>query len=477
MLFNSYEFIFIFLPITLLVYFTFARFKLTKLATASLVIASLIFYSYWDIRYLPLLLISILFNYLIGTTIERTRSKTFLIIGITVNLALLGYFKYMSFFIRAINDTVGSGFPVPEIILPLGISFFTFTQTAFLIDAFRGETKNYSLLTYSLFVTVFPHLIAGPILYHKDMIPQFSRLRNFVFSHKNFAMGIGFFVIGLFKKVIIADTLSPWVKIAFINAQELTLIDAWVGAISYTFQLYFDFSGYSDMAIGLGLMFNFKLPINFNSPYKSKSIIEFWRRWHMTLSLFLKNYLYIPLGGNKYGNLKRMRNLIITMLLGGLWHGAGWTFIIWGGLHGIFLAINHFWRKLNKSLPNKISWILTFTCVIVAWVFFRANNIHDAISIVHAMFGFKGTAIPIQYTGKLHTLLPMFTYKNLYIENLNRQIAILSVLLIIVLKAPNTQEIMKNFKPKSYLAVIMVIMAIASLLTINKVSEFLYFQF
>ena len=338
MLFNSYEFIFIYLPITLLIYFTFAGFHYTKLATTSLIVASLVFYSYWDIRYLPLLLLSIVLNYNIGAALERNHSRILLILGLTVNLALLGYFKYYGFFIHSVNDIFSNGLIVPEIILPLGISFFTFTQTAFLIDSFRGETQKYSFLNYTLFVTVFPHLIAGPILYHKDMIPQFSRLRNFVFLHKNFTMGLGFFIIGLFKKIIIADTLSPWVKIAFSHAQNLTLIDAWLGAVSYTFQLYFDFSGYSDMAIGLGLMFNFHLPINFNSPYKSKSIIEFWRRWHMTLSVFLKNYLYIPLGGNKSGELKRTRNLIITMFLGGLWHGAGWTFIIWGSLHGIYLV-------------------------------------------------------------------------------------------------------------------------------------------
>ncbi|MDD3149739.1 MAG: MBOAT family protein, partial [Candidatus Gastranaerophilales bacterium] len=381
MLFNSYEFIFIFLPITLIIFYTLAKFRLTKLATLSLVIASLGFYSYWDVRYLPLLLCSILFNYTIGTAIEKSLNKYLLAFGILIDLVLLGYFKYTGFFLSSINDTFSSSFFVPEIILPLGISFFTFTQIAFLVDAYRGETKNYSLLTYSLFVTFFPHLIAGPILHHKDIIPQFSKLKNFVFSYKNMALGVAIFSIGLFKKVIIADTLAPWVKLIFDNASTATFIEAWTGALGYTLQLYFDFSGYSEMAIGLGLMLNINLPINFNSPYKALSIVDFWRRWHITLSSFLKNYLYIPLGGNRKGEFSRIKNLLITMLLGGLWHGAGWTYIIWGALHGIYLVINHSWNKLKISMPKFLAWTITFLSVVIAWVFFRAKNIGDAISI------------------------------------------------------------------------------------------------
>ena len=282
------------------------------------------FYAYWDARYLPLLLVSILFNYTVGSLIERHKSKLGLIIGVTVNLSLLTYFKYTNFFLSSFNEMFQTAIYVPKIILPLGISFFTFTQIAYLVDAYRGETQRYSLLTYSLFVTVFPHLIAGPILYHKNMIPQFSKLKNYVFTHKNMALGAAFFSVGLFKKVMIADSLAPWAKVVFDNAGMVSFIEAWAGALAYTFQLYFDFSGYSEMAIGLGLMFNFKLPVNFNSPYKATSIIEFWRRWHITLSEFLRNYLYIPLGGNRNGQYGRMRNLLITMLLGGLWHGAGW---------------------------------------------------------------------------------------------------------------------------------------------------------
>ncbi|WP_018702980.1 MBOAT family O-acyltransferase [Anaeromusa acidaminophila] len=479
MLFNSYEFIFVFLPSIVVIYFFLSKLKLLKLATISLIGASLVFYLYWDVKYLPLLLISILFNYCVGLRIEATRKKTWLCFGVLTNLSLLGYFKYAGFLLRTINDVFGASYFVPEITLPLGISFFTFTQTAYLVDAYRGETRKYSFLSYFLFVTIFPHLIAGPILYHKDMIPQFSRMRNFIFSHKNFGLGLSFFVLGLFKKVVIADTLSPWVKIAFDNAQQLTLIDAWLGAILYTFQLYFDFSGYSEMAIGLGLMLNLKLPINFNSPYKATSIIDFWRRWHITLSQFLKNYLYIPLGGNREGEAKRLRNLMITMLLGGLWHGAGWTFIVWGGLHGIYLVFNHLWKRLNKPLPRRAAWGITFVCVIVAWVFFRASNLSDALAIIQAMLGMKGIIV----SSNLITMAPLLFHSlninqgMLYVENSGKEIGVMLLLFVVVLKMPNTQELVSLVKPTKMVAIAIVIIAVVSIFKINKVSEFLYFQF
>lgn len=459
MLFNSYEFIFMFLPITVLIYFINTKFHYTKLATTTLVISSCVFYAYWDLKYLPLLLCSIIFNYIIGMTIEKTRSKQLLQFGIIVNLSLLVYFKYSSFFIKALNDGIGTTLLIPEIILPLGISFFTFTQIAFLVDAYRGETQNYSFLTYSLFVTFFPHLIAGPILYHKDIIPQFSKLRNFVFSHKNMSLGLAFFSIGLFKKVIIADTLAPWVKLVFDNAHAITTTEAWVGAIAYTLQLYFDFSGYSEMALGLGFMLNIKLPINFNSPYRALSVIDFWRRWHITLSVFLRNYLYIPLGGNRHGNIKRIRNLLITMLLGGLWHGAGWTFVIWGGLHGIYLVINHSWRKNNIKLPAFFSWLLTFICVVIAWVFFRATDVDNAFLILKAMCGLTNHIGGVKILG-----------------NTSNDIKIITILLLLT-QWTNTQELVAKKYPKILWIIIVSILLLISLLNLSKTSEFLYFQF
>ena len=458
MLFNSYEFIFVFLPITLLMYFGIAKFKSTNMALGFLVLASLVFYSYWDINNLPILLFSIIFNYIMGNLIEKNKSKKWLIFSIFLNLLMLGYFKYSSFFIMNFNAIFNMSLPVPEIILPLGISFFTFTQTAYLVDVYRNETGRYSFLKYSLFVTVFPHLIAGPILYHKKIIPQFSDKINFILSYKNIAIGIFIFSLGLFKKVVLADSLSPWVNVVFENSSRIGFVDAWLGALGYTLQLYFDFSGYSEMAIGLGLMFNLKLPINFNLPYKSTSIIEFWRRWHMSLSEFLKYYLYIPMGGNRLGEYKRMRNLFLTMLLGGLWHGAGWTFVIWGVLHGIYLIINHFWRKIGYVIPNKLSWVITIISVIFAWVFFRSDNINDAFNICSAMIGLRSNLDNVSLVSK-------------------SKFIIVFVLFLIVLYENNIDKRIDGFKSNYLFLAITIIALLWSLFSFAQVSEFLYFQF
>jgi Predicted membrane protein involved in D-alanine export len=477
MLFNSYIFIFLFLPVTLLVFYLLARFKKIKTAQVSLVIASLIFYAYWDIRYLPLLLLSMTFNYIMGSKIEYSRDKKLLAFSVGVDLALLGYFKYTDFFLQTVNTLGGTSIPLPHIILPLGISFFTFTQIAYLVDAYRGETEKYSLSSFSLFVSFFPHLIAGPILYHKKIIPQFNDLKNYVFSSKNMSLGVSLFAMGLFKKVMIADNLAPWAQAAFSHAQQLTFMDAWAGALAYTLQLYFDFSAYSEMAIGLGLMLNIELPINFNSPYKSTSIVEFWRRWHMTLSEFLKNYLYIPLGGNRHGESRRMTNVFLTMLLGGLWHGAGWTFVVWGGLHGVFIVINHQWRRLKIKLPAVLSWLLTMICVTVCWVFFRAESLPDALHMVQAMFGLHG--LPQSLAGILPGLqsygLQFATA--VHLPGGTRELLVLGGLMLILAVVPNPQQIVARLQPNWRWAIIIALLMAVSILGMEKATDFLYFQF
>jgi len=499
MLFNSYPFIFVFLPITLIGFFSLTKFRLTQIATAWLVIASLAFYAYWNIAYLPLLLISIAFNYEIGRRLGRAQPKSqpaqlLLGVGITLNLVLLGYYKYAHFFVNSWNHLFASNWTIPPIILPLGISFYTFTQTAYLVDAYRGETKEvkYNWLTYSLFVTFFPHLIAGPILHHKEMIPQFYRQRNFVFSQKNLALGLTLFTLGMFKKVVIADSLSDWVATVFGDANTVTFLEAWAGALSYTFQLYFDFSGYSDMAIGLGTMININLPLNFNSPYKATSISDFWRRWHITLSNFLRDYLYIPLGGNRLGRIRQYSNLLITMLLGGLWHGAGWTFVIWGGIHGIFLVINHWWRKLGIPLPKFLAWTITFFSVLFSWVIFRSHNLSDAMNILKAMTGVGGIVLPIKYQSSLNWMVNFgVQFKDVSgldslspLLNINRTTSVvtsvpfvLSLLMLCVTLLPNTQEIMQLVKPTWLWVTLLSGIAAICLLSLNQVSEFLYFQF
>jgi alginate O-acetyltransferase complex protein AlgI len=348
-LFNSPEFILFYLPVVVAVFFLLARWQ-RKAAALWLAVASLFFYGWWNPNFVVLLLASVVFNFYMGSAISRRREaisafstaksvRPLLVLAIGANLALLAYFKYANFFIDSTNALTGSNFALLNIVLPLGISFFTFTQIAFLVDASRGLAREYDFVHYLLFVTYFPHLIAGPVLHHKQMMPQFAERSTYLPNRENIVVGLTIFCVGLAKKVIIADSLSVYASPVFAAAEKgvaITFFEAWGGLLAYTFQLYFDFSGYSDMAIGLSLLFGVTLPINFNSPYQATNIIEFWRRWHMTLSQFLRDYLYVPLGGNRLGVSRRHFNLMVTMVLGGLWHGANWTFVIWGALHGFF---------------------------------------------------------------------------------------------------------------------------------------------
>ncbi|MDY6896734.1 MAG: MBOAT family protein, partial [Cyanobacteriota bacterium] len=393
MLFNSLEFIFLFLPITLLAFFQIGKTGNYRFAIAFLVAASVLFYGWWNPPYLILLIFSLIFNYFIGSALSNKfkiyfSKKLLLTLGIIVNLALIGYFKYANFFLSSVSGLVGKNFDIENIVLPLAISFFTFQQIAYLVDAYKGETKEYNFLDYCLFVTFFPQLIAGPIVHHKEVMPQFADKSTYRFNLENMAVGMTIFSMGLFKKVVFADNIAVYATPIFKAASEgvaPALFEAWIAALAYTLQLYFDFSGYSDMAIGIARMFGIKLPINFNSPYKAISISDFWRRWHITLSNFLRDYLYIPLGGSRKGEIRRNLNLLITMLLGGLWHGAGWTFVFWGGLHGTYLVINHQYRSLRKRLGHDLrntnwldrgfGWLITFVAVVIGWVFFRAESI------------------------------------------------------------------------------------------------------
>jgi len=409
LLFNSYEFIFLFLPITFFVYFYLNTKRLTEAGKAFLVFASLVFYAWWNVKYLPLILISMLVNYAVGRELSRHRAnhrtyspKKLLAAGIVFNLALLGYYKYSDFFIENVNRVLDAHIPLLHLALPLAISFYTFQQIAYLVDSYRNETKEYDFLNYAVFVTFFPQLIAGPIVHHAEMMPQFAKLRNKVKNYYNIALGLFVFSMGLFKKVVIADSFAVWATQGFDVAKELNMLEAWVASLSYTFQLYFDFSGYTDMAIGAALLFNIKLPMNFFSPYKAVSIQDFWRRWHITLSRFLKDYLYIPLGGNRNGKIRTYFNLFLTFLLGGIWHGAGWTFVVWGALHGGALVVHRIWQQAGMRMPKILGWFLTFHFINIAWVFFRANSFHDAKKVLKGMFGFVH---PHLYdTHRFHTL-------------------------------------------------------------------------
>jgi alginate O-acetyltransferase complex protein AlgI len=416
MLFTTAGFAFLYLPVVLLGFLLFGRF-LTAYAAAWLFAASVFFYGYWMPQFTLLLVGSVVVNFTVGRQISASRAaetrsqrraRAWMVSGILFNLVLLGYFKYANFFIESVEALTGSALHVGRVLLPIGISFFTFTQIAFLADAYQKGISEYKFTHYGLFVTYFPHLVAGPVLHHAQMMPQFGRAATYRFQLANLAAGCAIFALGLLKKVVIADGLSPYADCVFDAVQGGGMpssAEAWLGALAYTLQLYFDFSGYSDMAIGLSWMFNVRLPFNFNSPYKARNISDFWRRWHMTLSTFLRDYLYIPLGGNRRGPVRRYVNLAITMLLGGLWHGASWTFVFWGGLHGAYLAVNHAFQALTSDtaarrqaspLFSAASWLLTLLAVIVAWVFFRAATFTAASRMLQAMFAFPGAASGLQ---------------------------------------------------------------------------------
>ncbi|MGL6119911.1 MAG: MBOAT family O-acyltransferase, partial [Fusobacteriaceae bacterium] len=366
MLFNSFVFIFLFLPITLIVYFLLNNYGKEKLAKAWLVLGSLYFYSYFNYKYTYLIVLSIFVNYCIGNILNEKKSvkrtiytKSYFIVGLIFNIGMLFYFKYYDFFIGNMNSVLKINLPILKLMLPLGISFFTFQQLSFLIDSYKGKSQKYDFLSYSLFVTFFPQLIAGPIVLPEEMLPQFENHDNKKINYENINRGLYLFSIGLAKKVLIADSISPFADAGFDKMTSLTFIEGWLTSISYTMQLYFDFSGYCDMAMGIALMFNIILPLNFNSPYKSTSIQEFWKRWHMTLGRFLTNYLYIPLGGNRKGELKTLRNLSIVFLASGIWHGAGWNFIIWGALHGLAILIHRTWKNKGYKMPALLGWAIT----------------------------------------------------------------------------------------------------------------------
>ena len=456
MLFNTFDFILLFLPITWLVYFSLNKMHLVEASRVWLVLCSLFFYGYWNINYVILILISIFFNFMVGNMLSLYNFKQrrlMLTLGVSVNLAFLGYYKYTNFFVENINTLLNTNIQVGKIILPLAISFFTFQQIAYLVDSYKRETKEYDFVNYALFVTFFPQLIAGPIVHHKEIIPQFISKRAKLVNYKNLYFGLSAFIIGLAKKVIIADNLAPIVNDGFNNFQNLTTGAAWITSISYTFQLYFDFSGYCDMAYGAALMFNIVLPMNFNSPYQSLNIQDFWRRWHITLSKWLQMYVYIPLGGNRKGNIRTYLNLFIVFVICGIWHGAGWTFILWGIVHGLGMLLYRFYKNnFQKKFPISplLSWVLTFNFVNAAWVLFRADNIKQAEKILSKMYDW---------------------------HNYKQEVALL-LLLIIILSGKNiyNEGIKSSYGTSIWIAIVAFI-SLVCMLTIYQASPFLYFNF
>ena len=525
MLFNSFEFIFGFIPLTLLGFILLTRWRSRPLPSQPvtrtrvmiwMVAASLFFYGWWNPWNLPLIIGSIGLNYGLGLQLNNGQlskmgRRGLLIGGIIINLASIGYFKYAGFFLEILGSLSGRTFTGPELELPLGISFFTFQQIAYLIDTYRQETKNYSFIQYALFVSFFPQLIAGPIVHHRDVAEQFHDRNTFKFSKTNLETAITIFAIGLFKKVMLADAVSVYANPIFAAAETgetFGFTVAWLGALAYGMQLYFDFSAYSDMATGAAYAFGIRLPLNFDSPYKAISITQFWQRWHITLSRFLRDYLYIPLGGNRKGEPRRYFNVLITMLLGGLWHGAGWTFIVWGGIHGLMLIINYIWRYLEnklwrspptsppqtqsplKFLQNLIGWLITFLAVQWTWIFFRAETLQGGWAIASSALGLNGFDLPEDWPELLGT------------DAITGWITV-SILLAIALLAPNIQQWLGDrrvtltaprperaiaaplnpilekitWSPHPLWAIICGVMAVTAILNMTRLQEFLYFQF
>jgi alginate O-acetyltransferase complex protein AlgI len=520
MLFNSYDFVCIFLPISLIGFWLFCRLHKPAFVKGWLILVCLLFYSIWSLKFLFLLFTSIAVNWLLGEALSRQRSrlsegekttpilKLILILGIGFNLGIIGYFKYANFFIDTVNYLGLNLAAIENLILPLAISFYTFQQIGYLVEIARNKGKNYSFPDFLLFVLFFPQLIAGPILNADELIPQFQTF-NHRLNFRHLAIGLTLFGVGLFKKTVIADSVAGYATPIFAAAdhgETISFLLAWQASLAYTLQLYFDFSGYSDMAMGLSQMFNVKLPMNFFSPYKAISIADFWRRWHISLGRFLRNYLYIPLGGSRQGEMRRYFNLLITMILGGLWHGASWTFVLWGGLHGIYLCIDHGWRRFLKQRGwafelRSHQWLarlLTLLAVIVSWVLFRATTLSGASQILWGMFGGNGFVLPnnladhLGFLGLLGVefgplqnyaeiqgslLLLICLGSTLFLPNLYQIMIRESVVLDVYNHLSDQKIAWYTWRPTVKYASLTAVIFVVALIFCNQVSEFLYFQF
>jgi len=519
MLFNSYPFLLLFLPITLIGYVIIGRTLGRNAVFGWLVAASLFFYGWWNWYFLALLLASLLFNYAAGTWLskldKRPPGKFVLGVALAFNVGFLGYFKYKNFFLENVSALLGANWTFLPVVLPLGISFYTFQKIAYLVDSYQGKTRGYGFRDFCLFVSFFPQLIAGPITHHGEIMPQFRKQDTARAHWGDWSVGLTLFVFGLAKKVLLADRLAAFASPVFQVAKggaDFGLTEAWVGVLAYTLQLYFDFSGYSDMAIGLARLFGIRLPMNFNSPYQATNIADFWRRWHVTLSRFLRDYLYIPLGGNRRGPVRKYLNLFLTMLIGGIWHGAGWTFVIWGALHGAYLLVYHAWRDWREKhqTPNTkhqitsklqtpnggaprplfrtiVARAVTFLAVVVAWVFFRAENFEAAASLLVSMTGANG------FTSNFSRL------------DMTSAWIIVSLLLLAVWVLPNSHQLLARFeptleyarhenaeaqfdavpkwarrlvwKPRLAWVLCLAVLTVWSILGLSRVSEFIYWQF
>jgi len=473
MLFNSFAYIFVLLPAAIAGYFLLGRCRYSPLSRYFLLAISLLFYIYGGLQYLPPFILSIGINYgagvailRYGNTVKAAGKKSLLACGIAFNILFLVVFKYADFFIANINDFTKADIAPLKLIMPLAISFYTFQQIAYLVDCYRGDAKKSSLLDYCLFITFFPQLIAGPILRQREIMPQFKQSLLPKIDYRNLTLGIVVFSFGLVKCVIFAGTFGLWADAGFKPGLSYTFAEAWISSLSYTFQIYFDFSGYTDMAIGAAYLFNIRLPFNFDSPYKALNIQDFWRRWHITLSRFLRDYIYIPLGGNRKSEIVTCGNILITFLIGGFWHGAGWTFILWGAMHGFAYVAYRMWQRWGVKLPKIIAGLITFNFINISWVFFRSESVQDAVSMLKAMIGFT------VFTGGI-------LFENISGKQQDFGWLILGVSVVVIFFMKNTNGLPERFQPTRWRLAYQVVIILLGLLFLNSIipKEFIYFDF
>lgn len=474
MLFNSLEFLFIFLPVVFIVYFLLCRTKLIKYSNLWLLLASLYFYAYYKIEYLPIIISSILFNYVMGYIIQKDLKqrlkKLLLIFAIVGNLSLLCYYKYFNFLLETINNFSFTHFDTMKILLPLGISFFTFQQISYITDTYKGEAKQTNITDYALFVSFFPQLIAGPICMYKELIPQFQDCSKKIINNENIRKGLFLITVGLFKKVILADNFTDFIQDVMHYEAMTEFYTSWTFAFSIALQGYFDFSGYCDMALGIGALFNIELPINFDSPYKSKDISDYWRRWHITMGRFLKYHVYIPMGGSRRGELRTYWNLFFVFLITGIWHGANWPCILYGTINGIFVSINKLWKKTNIQINDKLAIFITFITMVFIAPLVMIKHVHQYFLSVKSMLGIHTSFVPLGIENF------NFVFSN---PQLKLNIILLVASFIIVFCFKNSNELAPKYVKANnvFFTFILAVIFMISALSITKGSEFIYFNF
>ncbi len=485
MLFNSYIFVLFFLPAVILGYFLLNRVRLYRAAMLYLLGMSLWFYGYFNKWYLLIMLGSIALNYLSYLGMRKfadnkSLKKLIAVSAVAINIGALFYFKYYDFFIENLNAVFKTDFVLKNILLPLGISFFTFQQLSFVIDAYKGELPKYSFIDYACFVTYFPQLVAGPIVTHDELVPQFANQEKKRFDWDNFTKGLYAFVLGLSKKVLIADMVGNVANYGFANIEQLDSLASITVMLAYTVQIYFDFSGYSDMAIGMGRMMNIELPLNFNSPYKACNINDFWDRWHITLTRFFTKYVYIPLGGNRKGVARTYINIMLVYLVSGIWHGANWTFIFWGICHGAFCVLTRACKKSISKIPKAFGWIVTFAFVNIMWIFFRAESMSDAFLLISRIFtgGFGG--INSELCGSIMSAEWNFLAAQIGALASHSYVILAGYIVLPILGAvfcKNVYERMQALKPSVFNTVLTSLLLVLCIMSFAGVSTFLYFNF